>query len=548
MPLSLFESVVGGIGLFLLGMRFMSDGMRTVADDRVRSVFAALTANRIYALSCGIFLSLLLNSANAAAIFAIGLANAGILTLYQTLSVCAGILIGAALTLHLHWIPYGLLATPLIFTGVLLKQFARRRKLANFGNLLLGSGLLFFGLTLLETCFSSSASVPFYSAFQGAFFSRPIPATLFGAVLSSFVQSTHSSAVAISSLAMSHHIPPPIASTMILGGIAGVAAIASLASIGGTSVAHRAAASLAAVTLAALLPLVLFAPELLDMVEEARFVQAAGKAVHANPLFNHLAWVHTCASLLTALLLTTLSGIISRRAGKAAKQGRFTTQEPAARFLDMRILNTPTLAIEQARKEILRMAAIVRAMYADTGDLLFEFDARRAAAIRQQEQVLDSLNHEITSFLAALAHTTSSAGISYEIPGMLQTVTDLEHLGDSCETVLNCIMDRKEGNVIFSDEAMQDLRRLTDLVGENVEIMGETIRQGKIPDHAGHREFKQAARELFDLIKHHHFDRISSGVCPPRAAMLFNEFTAAFVRIAELCWNIDTVQERKQSK
>lgn len=548
MPLSLFESVLGGIGLFLLGMRFMSDGIRTVADDRIRNVFAAFTSNRSYAMLFGLTLSMALNSANAAAIFVIGLANAGILNLYQALSVLAGVLIGASLTLHLPWIPYSLLATPLLFIGVILKYFVRRRRLANVGNFLLGSGLLFLGLSLLETCFRSSVSQPFYSAFNGAFFTHPLLSMIFGGMLAFFVQSTLSSASAVCSLVTSHNINALTASTMMLGGIAGVAVICGLASIGGTSVARRIAASFFMITLCAILPLVAFAPQFLDMVDAGRLGIVNSGFPDDNPLFTHLAWVHTSAALLVALLVIALSGLISRLVGTGFRYGgKDTNPQPSARYLDMRILNTPTLAIEQGRKEISRMASVASFMFADIRKILFDFDARRADTIRKHEQVLDSLNHEITSFLAALARTTSNAEVSFEIPGMLQTVTDLEHMGDSCESVLNCIINRKEGNIFFSEEAMDDLRRVASAVNDNVQYTEDIIKQVIVHDDAEYRELKQAARSLFDEIKQHHFERISSGVCPPRAAMLFNEITAAFVRIAELSWNITTVQVRKQN-
>ena len=150
MPLSLIEGALGGIGLFLLGMRLMSDGIRTVADARIRDVFTTLTSNRLYSMLFGMAAALAVNSGSAAVIFTIGLVNGGVLNTFQALSVLGGVLIGASLPLHIHIIPYSLISTPLIFSGVVLKFFARKRRYANAGDLLLGIGLLFLGLTLLE--------------------------------------------------------------------------------------------------------------------------------------------------------------------------------------------------------------------------------------------------------------------------------------------------------------------------------------------------------------------------------------------------------------
>ncbi len=241
MPLSLLEGALGGIGLFLLGMRILSDGIRTVADDRIRSVFARITSNRFYSALFGIALSFSLNSVNAAVIFSIGLLNGGMLNAYQALSVLGGVLVGAALALHVPGIPYSVVATPLVFLGVVLKFFARRRRFANSGDLLLGAGLLFLGLTLLEGSFRPYESHPFYNAFDGVFFKNPLLASLFGSVIACFVQSSTSLNSVITSLVSSYSVNPEIAFEMALGGSLGVALIGLLASIGGTSVSRNVA-------------------------------------------------------------------------------------------------------------------------------------------------------------------------------------------------------------------------------------------------------------------------------------------------------------------
>ena len=546
MPLSLFEGALGGIGLFLLGMRIMSDGIRTVADYRIRSVFAAITSNRLYSMLFGIVLSLPLNSASAAVIFTIGLVNGGVLNSFQALNVLGGVLIGASLTLYLPGTTYSLVATPLVFAGVLLKFFARRRRLANAGDLLLGAGLLFLGLTLLESSFRPSGNHPFYGAFNGAFFHIPLPAMLFGGTISCFVQSALSLTKIIASLESSHHVSTVIASIMVLGGVVGVAAIGCLASIGGTSVSRRIAAAFILINLVVTLPLIAGAPYLLQIADRSALLNMAPESVRGGQLFDQLALVHTVASLLIAAFATALSGVVSRMVGVADDHGvKGAVPQPCAGYLDARILDTPTLAIEQARKEIVRMMSVASFMYADTREILFDFDARRAETIRQHEQVLDSLNYEITSFLALLARSTTNPEISFEIPGLLQTVTDFEHIGDACEEILDCIVARKEANIIFSEDAMDDLKRLAVDVGATVSAVEALFKNGLKPGSDELYEIKSSVRLTFDEVKQVHFARISSGVCPPHAAVMFNELTAAFTRIAELCWNVMTVLGRK---
>ncbi len=546
MPLSLFEGALGGIGLFLLGMRIMSDGIRTVADDRIRSVFSAVTSNRFYSIILGSLLSLSLNSPTAAIILSIGLVNGGVLNVFQALNVLAGVLIGASLTLYLPGVSYSLVATPLIFIGVLLKFFARRRRFANTGDLLLGAGLLFLGLTLLKGSFSPTVHHPFYGAFHGAFFQRPALALLFGSILSCFVQSTVSLISVISSLVAGHHLNTGIAGIMALGGLVGVAAIGCLASITGISVSRRVTTTFILINLIAILPLILLAPALFDAVFSSDLTRLPGIPVQNDPLFNYLVLVHTIVSIVTAFMVTALSGVVSRFSGLLDDHGGVSsTTQPCAGYLDVRIINTPTLAIEQARKEIVRMIGVTSFMFADTREMLFEYDARRAETIRQHEQVLDSLNHEITAFLAKLARSTTNPVVSFEIPCLFQTVTDLEHIGDNCEEILKCIITRKEEHIFFSDDAMNDLRRLAGEVSSGFTSLEAYFLHGSQGDTHQLRNLKSRTRMVFDAVKQSHFERIRSGVCPPRTAMMFNELNAAFVRIAELSWNIMATLERK---
>lgn len=537
MPLSLFEGALGGVGLFLLGMRFLSGGIRTVVDDRFRSILVGLTSTRFSSLFFGMLLSMSLNSASAAVIFIIGLANGGVLNVFQAISILGGALVGASLALHLPQLPYALVATPLIFIGVILKFFARRRRYANAGDLVLGAGLLFLGLTLLESSFKPYYNHPFYTAFNGFFFTTPLPAMFFGALTSWFVQSALSFAHFIESLVSSGMITPQIACTMSLGGIVGVASIGVLASIGGTSVSRRIAAFFLGITLLVILPVVGISPLLLEMLGN-RF------NIPGENYFDQIAWLHTAASILTAVVATMLSGVASRLPGTGDERGGIVPQ-PAAGYLDTRIINTPTLAIEQARKEIVRMMSVTSFMYADLREILSNFDSRKSAAIRQHEEVLDALNHEITSFLALLARSSSNPETSYEIPGLLQTVTDLEHIGDHTIEILDCILERKEANLFFSDAAMHDLKRLADL---NATLLGQVQTASEGNEKYGqeeHHRRKTEARIVFEQIKQAHYERICAGVCPPRTAMIYNEITESFIRITELCWNIMAVQGRK---
>jgi len=319
----------------------------------------------------------------------------------------------------------------------------------------------------------------------------------------------------------------------------------SLASLGGNYISRRVATVFLALSLTVSLLFVLVSPLLVDAGLPG-LVSVSG--TQRSELFTRLSWLHSVASLLAALCAVVLSGPLSRllasREGTNHTAGTDSAQ-PCASYLDLRIINTPTIAIEQARKEIQRMMHVTSFMYADVREILFEFDSRRAETIRQHEKVLDSLNHEITSYLAMLSRSTKSPEISYEIPGLLQTVSVLEHIGDRCEEVLDGIIARKEAGAIFSDAAMDDLKILITVVGDVMTVTEDAVRSGQPLDAETLHRIKHDARNHFDRVKQSHFDRISSGVCPPQAMMLFNDMESAIVAIAELCWSVLAMQVRR---
>jgi phosphate:Na+ symporter len=290
---------------------------------------------------------------------------------------------------------------------------------------------------------------------------------------------------------------------------------------------------------------VLISPWLTEAVVPGLASKSGGNGSY---LFSHLSWLHSIASLFAAACAVAISGPVSRMLS-SAEGGEHAagadSAQPCASYLDQRIINTPTIAIEQARKEIVRMMNVTSFMYADVREILFEYDSRRAETIRQHEKVLDSLNHEITSFLALLSRSTKSPDISYEIPGLLQTVSILEHVGDRCEEVLDSILARKEVGAVFSNAAMQDLKVLVTAVSSVMDATEDAVRAGHPISTEELHQIKQATRAAFESVKLAHFDRISSGVCPPQAMMLFNDMASALLAIAELCWSILGMHVRK---
>jgi phosphate:Na+ symporter len=260
-------------------------------------------------------------------------------------------------------------------------------------------------------------------------------------------------------------------------------------------------------------------------------------------------WGYTIISVLASVTLLLIAGPVSRRLRTldTRKIGLTGIAQPCTGYLDNRILSTPPIAMEQARKETVYMVGVVALMYADVRGILSDFDPRRVETIRQHEQTLDSLSHEITVFLAALSNNSSSPDIIYEVPGLIHVVSTLEHIGDVCEDILDCTVSRKEGGIVFSDEAMDELLILADLVSAIISQTEINIASGEICSRDYLSASKVDINAYHDKMQQSHFTRICTGTCPPRSALLFQEMTSSCMRIAELCWSVMRMQLRRSA-
>jgi len=543
MTFSSFEGALGGIGLFLLGMRLMSEGIRSVADERVRQFVVRMVSNRFFSLLFGIVMTFAVSSGSAGIIFTIGLLNGGVLTPYQSICVFAGVLLGSALSLHLHIIPYSLLSGPLILAGFIGKYYFRSRRLVHCATLLLGIGLLFLGLSLLEGSYQARDHNLLYDLGHGLLNRSAATATFFGAVVAFLVQSAQSTISIISGLEPEAATVSVFAFSMSCGSLVGMAAMGLLSAVGGNTTTRRIAIFFAGVALLVNVPLILFAAEGTEL--SRMFAAFMGR----SDRHSILSFSYTLPCLLASLILLITAGWVSRanKTIESSSSGGIGAMPAAAGYLDHRILSTPSIALEQARKEIYHMVGVVTCMFADVRSILSDFDARRAETIRQRENLLDTLNSEITSFLAALSNSAQRLECMFEIPALIQVVSGLEHIGDASEDILNCTLSRKESGILFSDEAMEDILSLAEHVGsllsqaENVVVSGVPFSPDEL--HAS----KHRARGRFDQIKQSHFERISAGVCPPRSAMLFQEILSSLIRISEICWSIMAIRTRNSA-
>jgi phosphate:Na+ symporter len=551
MPLSSVWEAFGGIGLFILGMKSMSEGLQKLAGDRLRRFLEKTTGNRFTAALMGSCLASLLQSSSAASILVIGFVNAGLISLYQALAVLLGTGIGATIVIQFIAFKISFFALPAIFVGVIFKFFGRKRRLVYFGDLLLGAGLVFFGLQIMEYGFAPISQSALVKEAHSQFLSLRISAVLLGALLTFLIQSSSAATGIVIALASSGLLSLETGVAIIVGGVLGSASITAIASINGTRAAKRTALIFFVFNFLAVALVLIFFPFFLKAVDYL----SPGNAEYIGPHFDHiftnftqstkpyiarhLANAHTIFNVMSALLFLPFIGFFARSADRLLQGKKQAIDiEPRPKYIDNRVINTPPIAFLQVKNELKRMGEIARSMLESTVEQFNEFDAKQVVRIKQEEEVLDILQRDISNFLVLLSRRTLSTENTLAIPVMLHIISYLEHMGDQSEIILDCLTRKKESNIYFSNAAVTELKSLAANVSgiANLAIgsMGsisdetlETVRNQKV-------SVNQMAIEMNNL----HLKRLTTGKCSVAAGTIYGDIVNSFNKIAEYSYSI----------
>ncbi|GAB7027160.1 Na/Pi cotransporter family protein [Geotalea toluenoxydans] len=561
MPVSFLMEALGGLGLFILGMKFMSEGLQKLAGEKLRQVLEKVTGNRLTAALTGSALASLLQSGSTASIIVIGFVNAGLISLYQALAVLLGTGLGTTIAIQFIAFKISFFALPIIFVGVILRCFSSRRRWVNAGTLLLGAGLVFFGLHLMENGFAPLQNNTLIHGLGQHFLSWRLPAMLLGAVLSFLMQSSSAAIGIVIAVASSGLIGFDTAVAMVIGESLGSSLIAAIASINGTLAAKRTALIYIIVNLIAISLAMIVFPLFLQLVRsfspgEADLTVRGIQTLNVSPLASetkpfiarHLANAHTIFTAFSVFLFLPLVGFFARSASiiVPGREGE-GDMDPRPRFLDHRVVNTPTIALLQAKNEIKRMAQVAGTMFLEMAEQFNSFNVRTASRLKQKEELLDILQRDISAFLITLSRQQLSTENAMEIPALLQLINDLEHLGDQVEAIMEYMRRKKEDKLRFSGAAMSEIRTLSALVSQVVTVAVGSL--DTLPISSDRNDLEKVMAEIESTLATlhlSHIKRLHSGKCSVIAGLLFSDIIASFEKIAQIAYNtIKTSRELK---
>lgn len=328
---------------------------------------------------------------------------------------------------------------------------------------------------------------------------------------------------------------------MVIGELLGTSVITAFASIGGTLEAKRTVFFYFMVNLLAVVVVMLVFPSYLSFVTYISPEDIASSAGISRVLAN----THTLFSIMSAVIFLPLIGFFARTAPRIIPGSeRASSVEARTVFIDPRVLNTPPIALLQARSELRRMAGISLTMYSEMVEQFFRYDARKAVGIRQKENAVDILQRDLTDFLVSLSRRELAPEASMEIPVMLQLIGELEHVADQSEAVLDYLRRKKEEKLLFSNAAMTEIRHLARTVEKLVDLAVETM-DNPPPDAVEQgRSLRDDVGRQREAMLDGHIKRLSAGKCSVRAGIIYADMITAFVKIADS--SVTIIETRKE--
>ncbi|MBV1758916.1 MAG: Na/Pi cotransporter family protein [Dethiosulfatibacter sp.] len=447
--------VVGGLGLFLFGMIFMSDALQRVAGSQLKSLLAALTKKKFYAVIIGIIVTIVLQSSSATTVMTVGFVNAGLLNLNQAIGIIMGSNIGTTVVTQLISFNFEIFAPLIIAVSVALFLVFKDKKLKNTANILIGFGILLMGMGLMK---DAIAPLRDSQAFAETIvrFNNPLFGLMIGLVITAILQSSAATAGILIAVAGSGFMDIGMAFPVLLGSNIGTCVTALLSSIGTNKTAKRAAmihVIIKVIGAAAFLAYLRFPVQnFVAMIDPFRIER---QIANANTIFN----------VITVLMVYPVSHKIVDMSYKFVK-GSDELRREDLRYVNDGLIQTPDLAVVQLKKEIIRVFNIVEKQLVLSKKTLLDYDKKLCLYVLENEIVINKIEAGLFEYIIKLTGQSLSGVQIDKVATMSKTLTDLERVADLAENLTELSMVTHDNKMDFSEDARKELEILFDKVIE----------------------------------------------------------------------------------
>ena len=552
--------VIGGLGIFLLGMKNMSEGMQTIAGNRLRAIINAITYNRFLACGVGTATTMIIQSSSVTTVMAVGMVNAGLMTLVQAIGVVLGANIGTTITAWIFTFKIGGYGLHIVGIAALFYLFSKKDRLKFWATFFLGLGLVFFGLKLMGSELKPLSKNPDFQTWFGSFspitehgisYLKVWQCCLVGACATAIIQSSSAMIGLTGILAASGTIDFTTAAALILGENIGTTVTAVLASIGASTNAKRASLAHVMVNIFGVLWITAIFSVFVHLATEV-----ATWWTHCDPsllveritnktaeqekdIKTAIAIAHSGFNVINVLILLPFVGILAKVLTNIIPD-KGIKEVHHLKYLDIRMLETPAIALEQSHKEIGHMSDISVRMLNLLEPQLFDLNAdeRNNEKIFNKENVLDNIQKEVTEFLSK----TLTGNTSFEQAEIarchIRLADEYESISDYVAALLKLQLKLIKNEMVLHEEGKAELKELHSDITEYFKMINEAMKANNADILSKAQTKGSAITFKIKQFRTQHLERVSAGKTSPLHSLIFTDMLNSYRKIKDHSLNI----------
>ncbi len=534
MSISIILSMAGGLGLFLYGMRIMSDSIEKVAGAKLRGILERLTTNRFMAILVGVFFTAVIQSSSACTVMVVSFVNSGLMTLTQAAGVIFGANIGTTVTALLVSFKLEKAAPVILLVGVLIVMFVKKQKASRWGEVIIGFGVLFMGLSTMSGAMSgmkdSPAVLHMFASLQS-----PLLAVLLGTVLTAVIQSSSVTVSIMVLLANQGLLSMDIGMFIILGCNIGACTSALLASLNGKKDAKRAAAiHLVFNVIGTIIVYIIFS------LAVEQIVGGLSVLAHGDP-GRMVAYAHMLIKVFQVIIMMPFVKQIVKLtyvlvSGDDKKIGYRDSYQ--LKYIGEKVVLNPATAVVEVIKELDRMGSLANENLNRAMNALITLDDEEIGEVYEVEKNIDFLSHAITNYLVKINQTTLPIEDLKSIGALFHVVNDIERIGDHAENIVDAAVQREKTGVAFSKAAQRELGEMIDMVNTLLRFSFEMFVKSTEEHVEDIRNLEEAIDEKEKELQQRHIERLSNNECTPEAGAMFSDIVSGLERVADHATNI----------
>ena len=534
--------LLGGLAVFIYGMNLMSESLQKAAGEKMKSILALLTKNRIMGVIAGALVTAVLQSSSATTVMAIGFVSAGLMSLPQAISIIFGANIGTTMTAQIIAFKITDYIYAFIFIGFILTFVCKSERIKSIGQTIFAFGLLFLGIETMGDVMKPLASSPVFTDLIGKVSGIPVLGLLLGTAMTLVVQSSSATIAVLLNLA-AHPGADGVTSILglvgaipiLLGDNIGTTITALLASLGQSRDAKRTAIAHTIFNLSGSLVFIWF------VKPYAVLIQAISpKGPEVEVISRQIANAHTLFNLTMTVVWVCLLGLMVKIVMwliPDAKDAKVNPLQPA--FLDKKVIGQPTVALKLVAKEVLHCSGMVKNMLKDLAGLSKSEDPALVGKIKEQGQTLHSLMEAINDYLAELF----SAGVLTELQAtqtakLMHVCGDVERMGELATDLTDVIAGKMELKYSFSEEAMEDLRKSLNQISKMYGDAMRALEQGEPEEPEKLIRRREKVMDLDINMRKAHMDRVNKGKCKAKLSAPFTRLLHCVDRMGNSCVNL----------